>query len=75
MSMLILIVAVAIAASFGMEMIVHRLKNTYEIEWPAPVVEPENVLALEIARRLRQNGQKPERQVNKAFKVASGVAW
>lgn len=51
--MLILIAAVAILASFGIEEIIHRLKNTFEIVWPEPVVEPENALALEIAARLR----------------------
>jgi hypothetical protein len=73
--MLILIAAAAILASFAIEEVIHRLRNTYYIEWPTPAAEPRNALALDVAQRLRKREPKSERQVNGTFKVASDATW
>jgi hypothetical protein len=52
--MLILLVAATLIGSFIVEMLVRRFKDSYELEWPAAAVVPENAMALEIAATLRR---------------------
>ncbi|WFU10551.1 hypothetical protein QA646_06800 [Rhizobium sp. CB3090] len=72
-AMLVLIIAVAIIGSFIVEHVVHLFADNYEIEW-APQADSTNS-AQEIAIAMRKTHRESERQMNKAFKVASDGRW
>jgi hypothetical protein len=91
-AMLILIVTAAVLGALGLELMVHRIENTYEIEWVGVPEQTAGEMAREIAQTLRKalerDGRmetispcacprvnKSERQMNGAFKVASGAHW
>ncbi|HEY0121105.1 MAG TPA: hypothetical protein VGC14_04955 [Rhizobium sp.] len=69
--MLVLIVAVAIIGSLVIELLVHLFANNYEIEWAAHVDKGGTISAQEIISAMRKTHRESERQMNKAFKVAS----
>lgn len=69
--MLVLIVAVAIIASLVIEHVIHLFANNYEIEWAAPSDRDSAISAQEIISAMRKTHRESERQMNKAFKVAS----
>ena len=74
--MLVLIVAVAIIGSFFIEYAVHLFANNYEIEWIAIHADGDSTThAQEIATAMRKTHRESERQMNKAFKVASDERW
>ncbi|UWU23443.1 MULTISPECIES: hypothetical protein [unclassified Rhizobium] len=72
-AMLVLIVAVAVIGSFALEYAVHLFANNYEIEWASPANTTNS--AQEIANAMRKTHRESERQMNKAFKVASDGRW
>ncbi|MBB4569575.1 hypothetical protein [Rhizobium leucaenae] len=72
-AMLVFIVAVAIIGSFVVEYLVHLFADNYEIEW-AQQADTTNS-AQEIAIAMRETHRESERQMNKAFKVASDGRW
>jgi uncharacterized membrane protein YedE/YeeE len=75
-AMLVLIVAVAIIGSFVIEYAVHLFANNYEIEWIAIHADGDSTnYAQEIATAMRKTHRESERQMNKAFKVASDERW
>lgn len=69
--MLVLIVAVAITASLIMEHVIHLFANNYEIEWVSRIDRDGAISAQEIISAMRKTHRESERQMNKAFKVAS----
>ncbi|MGZ9722828.1 hypothetical protein [Rhizobium miluonense] len=72
--MLVFIITVAIVCSFFVEYLVHLFCEKYEIEWAATPEAAENVdSAQEIVIAMRKTHRESERQMNKAFKVASGT--
>ncbi|ENN87097.1 hypothetical protein RHSP_67536 [Rhizobium freirei PRF 81] len=72
--MLVFIIAVAIICSFFVEYLVHLFSEKYEIEWAASPETAENMdSAQEIVIAMRKTHRESERQMNKAFKVASGM--
>ena len=74
--MLVLIVAVAIIGSFVVEYAVHLFANNYEIEWATTRIDRDGTnFAQEIATAMRKTHRESERQMNKAFKVASDGRW
>jgi hypothetical protein len=73
--MLVLIVAVAIIASLAIEHVVHLFANSYEIEWTSRVDRDGAISAQEIICAMRKTHRESERQMNKAFKVASDERW
>ena len=73
--MLVLIVAVAIIGSFVIEYAVHLFANNYEIEWAAHTDSDDTASAQEIISAMRKTHRESERQMNKAFKVASDGRW
>lgn len=72
--MLVFIIAGAILGSFLMEYLVHLFSDNYEIEWgPASKSGKDADFAQEIVTAMRKTHRESERQMNKAFKVASGA--
>lgn len=70
--MLVFIIAGAIICSFFVEYLVHLFAEYYEIEWASPAEVAKNMdSAQEIAIAMRKTHRESERQMNKAFKVAS----
>jgi hypothetical protein len=75
-AMLVLIVAVAIIGSFVVEYVVHLFANNYEIEWTTSHADSADTnFAQEIATAMRKTHRESERQMNRAFKVASDGRW
>ena len=70
--MLVLIVAVAIVGSLAFEQIIHLFSSNYEIEWTRRPVKEDGITAQEIINAMRKTHRESERQMNEAFKVASG---
>ncbi|MEZ2219580.1 hypothetical protein [Rhizobium sp. RCC_161_2] len=73
--MLVLIVAVAIVGSLVIEHVAHLFANNYEIEWVSRVDRDGGISAQEIISAMRKTHRESERQMNKAFKVASDGRW
>ena len=72
--MLVFIIAGAIVGSFLVEYLVHLFADNYEIEWDSAFESSKDVdFAQEIATAMRKTQCESERQMNKAFKVASGA--
>ncbi len=72
--MLVFITAGAIIGSFFVEYLVHLFSDHYEIEWDSASENGKDInFAQEIATAMRKTHRKSERQMNKAFKVASGT--
>ena len=72
--MLVFIIAGAIIGSFLVEYLVHLFSDHYEIEWASPAESVDSISsAQEIAIAMRKTHRESERQMNKAFKVASGT--
>lgn len=72
--MLVFIIAGAIIGSFFVEYLVHLFVDNYEIEWDAALENGKDVdFAQEIVTAMRKTHRESERQMNKAFKVASGA--
>jgi hypothetical protein len=75
-TMLVLIVTIAIIGSFVVEYLVHLFRNNYEIEWIIPSEQEKSASAAqEIINVMRKTHRESERQMNKAFKVASDRRW
>ena len=73
-AMLVFIIAGAVIGSFFVEYLVHLLADHYEIEWTSPAKSAESMdSAQEILIAMRKTHRESERQMNKAFKVASGA--
>lgn len=71
--MLVFIIAGAIIGSFFIEYLVHLFAENYEIEWDSAAKNCNDIdFAQEIATAMRRTHRESERQMNKAFKVASG---
>ncbi|MFT4184698.1 MAG: hypothetical protein QM636_22580 [Rhizobium sp.] len=70
--MLVLIVAVAIVGSLAIEHVLHLFSSHYEIEWTRRPGKDDGVSAQEIINAMRKTHRESERQMNEAFKVASG---
>ncbi|NLR96079.1 hypothetical protein HGP17_04455 [Rhizobium sp. P38BS-XIX] len=72
--MLVFIVTGAIICSFLVEYLVQLFADNYEIEWVSASETPDNMdSAQEIITAMRKTHRESERQMNKAFKVASGA--
>ncbi|GAC1042115.1 hypothetical protein thsrh120_21190 [Rhizobium sp. No.120] len=72
--MLVFIIAGAIIGSFLVEYLVHLFSDNYEIEWDSASENGKYInFAQEIATAMRKTHRESERQMNKAFKVASGT--
>ncbi len=72
--MLVFIIAGAIIGSFFVEYLVHLFADNYEIEWDFASENGKDIdFAQEIAIAMRKTHRESERQMNKAFKVASGM--
>ncbi|MDK4714061.1 hypothetical protein [Rhizobium sp. CNPSo 4039] len=72
--MLVFIIAGAIIGSFFVEYLVHLFADNYEIEWDSASGNGKKLdFAQEIATAMRKTQCESERQMNKAFKVASGA--
>jgi len=72
--MLVFIIAGAVIGSFFVEYLVHLFADHYEIEWTAAAETAESMTsAQEIVIAMRKTHRESERQMNKAFKVASGA--
>lgn len=72
--MLVFIIAGAVIGSFAVEYLVHLFADNYEIEWTSPEEPAERMnSAQEIAIAMRKTHRESERQMNKAFKMASGA--
>ncbi|WP_412064929.1 hypothetical protein [Rhizobium sp. SYY.PMSO] len=70
--MLVFIIAGAILGSFFVECLVHVFADNYELEWNhASKIGKNKDFAQEIATAMRKTHRESERQMNKAFKVAS----
>lgn len=70
--MLVFIIAGAVIGSFFVEYLVHLFANNYEIEWDSASENGKDIdFAQEIATAMRRTHRESERQMNKAFKVAS----
>jgi hypothetical protein len=70
--MLVFIIAGAIIGSFLVEYLVHLFADNYEIEWDSALESGGDVdFAQEIVTAMRKTHRESERQMNKAFKVAS----
>ena len=70
--MLVFIIAGAIIGSFFVEYLVHLFADNYELEWETASERGENVdFAQEIVTAMRKTHRESERQMNKAFKMAS----
>ncbi|GES45410.1 hypothetical protein RsS62_46620 [Rhizobium dioscoreae] len=70
--MLVFIIAGAIIGSFFVEYLVHLFADNYEIEWDSASESGKDIdFAQEIATAMRRTHRESERQMNKAFKVAS----
>ncbi|WP_267550937.1 hypothetical protein [Rhizobium rhizogenes] len=73
-AMLVFIIAGAVIGSFFVEYLVHLLADNYEIEWTANTETAKSMnSAQEIAIAMRKTHRESERQMNKAFKMASGA--
>ncbi|WP_244509826.1 hypothetical protein [Rhizobium sp. AC27/96] len=73
-AMLVFIIAGAVIGSFFVEYLVHLLADNYEIEWTAATETAKSMnSAQEIAIAMRKTHRESERQMNKAFKMASGA--
>lgn len=72
--MLVFIIAGAVIGSFFVEYLIHLFADNYEIEWASSAETNESMdSAQEIAIAMRKTHRESERQMNKAFKVASGA--
>ncbi|NKJ05623.1 MULTISPECIES: hypothetical protein [Rhizobium] len=72
--MLVFIIAGAIIGSFVVEYLVHLFADNYAIEWDSASESAKGISsAQEIAIAMRRTHRESERQMNKAFKVASGT--
>ncbi|MBM7047782.1 hypothetical protein JTP94_21810 [Rhizobium lusitanum] len=72
--MLVFIIAGAIIGSFIVEYLVHLFADNYTIEWDSASESANGISsAQEIAIAMRKTHRESERQMNKAFKVASGT--
>ncbi len=72
--MLVFIIAGAVIGSFLVEYLVHLFVDNYEIEWDSASKNDNDIdFAQEIATAMRKTHRESERQMNKAFKVASGM--
>lgn len=72
--MLVFIVTGAIICSFLVEYLVQLFADNYEIEWVSASETADNMdSAQEIITAMRKTHRESERQMNKAFKVASGA--
>jgi hypothetical protein len=72
--MLVFIIAGAIIGSFFAEYLIHLFADHYEIEWDSASQNDKDInFAQEIATAMRKTHRESERQMNKAFKVASGA--
>ncbi|TWB54642.1 hypothetical protein FBZ98_10319 [Rhizobium sp. ERR 922] len=70
--MLVFIIVGAIIGSFFVEYLVHLFADNYEIEWDCASESGKDIdFAQEIATAMRRTHRESERQMNKAFKVAS----
>ncbi|MGY5776954.1 hypothetical protein [Rhizobium sp. LEGMi135b] len=70
--MLVFIIAGAIIGSFLVEYLVHLFVDNYEIEWDSALENGKDAdFAQEIVTAMRKTHRESERQMNKAFKVAS----
>ncbi|MBB6487443.1 hypothetical protein [Rhizobium lusitanum] len=72
--MLVFIISGAIVCSFFVEYLVQLFAEKYEIEWVSPTEAAKNIdSAQKIIIAMRKAHRESERQMNKAFKVASGA--
>lgn len=72
--MLVFIIAGAIIGSFLIEYLIHVFADNYEIEWDSGQESDKDMsFAQEIATAMRKTHRESERQMNEAFKVASGA--
>lgn len=72
--MLVFIITGAIVCSFFVEYLVQLFAEKFEIEWVSVANPAKNVdSAQEIIIAMRKTHRESERQMNKAFKVASGA--
>ncbi len=72
--MLVFIITGAIICSFFVEYLVQLFAEKFEIEWVSVANPVKNVdSAQEIIIAMRKTHRESERQMNKAFKVASGA--
>jgi uncharacterized membrane protein (DUF106 family) len=73
-AMLVFIIAGAVIGSFFVEYLVHLFTDHYEIEWTTTAETARSMnSAQEIVIAMRKTHRESERQMNKAFKVASGA--
>ncbi len=72
--MLVFIITGAIVCSFFVEYLVQLFAEKFEVEWVSAGNPEKNMdSAQEIIIAMRKTHRESERQMNKAFKVASGA--